>query len=86
MSLLNTISTPIEFQPHDGEIANTVVNGQSGHGMSILPPCPDCGGTLTMPPRSGMSYRNCKCAQCAKTFALSELLNLGNTSKTKDQA
>lgn len=74
MNLLNTASTSIEFQPHDGEVLNTVMIGQSGHGMSIVPPCPKCRGALSMPPRSGMSYHNCKCEGCGERFNFGALL------------
>lgn len=48
--------------------------GPAGKGMSVIPDCPECGGTLSVPPRMGMSVNDCKCDGCAKTFSLGELM------------
>lgn len=75
--MLNTISKLFDIQLHDGLVENTVVVAQSGQGMSIVPPCPECGGTLLMPNRMGMAYHDCKCDDCGNTFNLGKLIFAG---------
>lgn len=76
--MLNTTSKPFEIQLHDGPVENTVVVAQSGQGMSIVPLCPECGNTLLTPNRRGMSYHDCKCEGCGKTFNLGKLIVAGS--------
>lgn len=41
-----------------------------------LPPCPACGGVVTMPPRMGMSAHTCRCQNCTKTYTFMALMGI----------